>query len=130
MFRSKSQTQLLLGQQEAVNWSALYMVYEEWAWQDEMLAKQYLTAAPAGETGQWNTGTNILDFVPEDAALDLIVGGTDGKVHLLHNIQAYADTGALQVTGMTGIIGRSLHLNTSKSQEHIGFSRRFYNTCH
>ena len=91
-------------QHEAVDWPALHLVYEEWAWRNEMLAKQYLKAATTRETGQWNTTSGIIDFVQEDYVLDLIVGGTDGKVYLLHNIQAFADTGDFKVTG---IIGRS-----------------------
>jgi hypothetical protein len=102
MFCSKLQTWRLMELQEAVDWSALCLDYKEWAWRDGMLAQQYLIDATTGETGQWNTTSGILDFVQEDDVLDLIVGGTDGKVYLLHNIQAYADTGALQITGIIG----------------------------
>ena len=104
MFRSKLQTRHLMEQREATDWPALYLVYEEWAWRDMMLAKQYLPYAKKRENDQWNTTTAIIDFVQEDDVLDLIVGGIDGKVYLLHNIQAYEHTGEFQVAG---IIGRS-----------------------
>jgi hypothetical protein len=95
-------------QQAAQDWPALYMDYEEWTWSEEMIAKQYMKSATPWEAGFWDSIAGIVDFVQEDDVLDLLVGGTDGKVYLLHNVQALADRGESQ---LFGIIGRSFTSN-------------------
>jgi hypothetical protein len=95
-------------QQEAQDWLELYFDYEEWAWSEVMIAKQYMKSATPWEAGFWDSITDIVDFVQEDDVLDILVGGTDGKVYLLHNIQAVSDWGESQ---LFGIIGKSFNSN-------------------
>jgi hypothetical protein len=108
MYRSKSKTRELMWQQEAQYWLELYFDYEEWAWSEVMIAKQYMKSATPWEAGFWDSIHDIVDFVQEDDVLDILVGGTDGKVYLLHNIQAVSDRGESQ---LFGIIGKSFTSN-------------------
>jgi hypothetical protein len=99
MYRSKSKTRQRMRQQAAQDWPALYMEYEKWAWSEEMIAKQYVKSSTPWEAGFWDSISDIVDFVQEDDVLDILVGGKDGKVYLLHNIQALADRGEAQLCG-------------------------------
>jgi hypothetical protein len=100
MYRLKSKTRELMRQQEAQDWLELYFDYEEWAWSEAMIAKQYMKSATPWEAGFWDSVADIVDFVQEDDVLDILVGGTDGKVYLLHNIQAVSDWGESQLFGI------------------------------
>jgi hypothetical protein len=48
------------------------------------------------------TDQALVELMDSDDNLDIIVGGTDGLLHLLHNVQAAVNNGSLRVAGIMG----------------------------
>lgn len=83
-------------------WSEVYNDYirrEELEWN---LSTQYLADIEIMRKQPMVTDIELIAWTRSDFNVDIVVGSTDRKFHLLHNTQAYYQNGDFQVAGISG----------------------------
>ena len=88
----------------ATTWAELYRDYIDSPAARARLAEYFLYDANSLATGDIRIFTvpALVEFLNSDDNMDIIVGGTDGLLYLLHNVQAVISNDILQVAGIVG----------------------------
>ena len=102
MFRSQRITAHLMEREEATDWKQVYQQYMKRLHDEGRLAEMYLMDLHKMEGQQPLTAAGIMRLLRNDSMVDIIVGGTDGKLHLLHNLQMVEENGTFLVAGISG----------------------------
>ena len=88
--------------EEATDWRDVYQLYMKQLHDEQRVAQDYLQDLHTMEAQQPLTASGLMRVLRSDSMVDIIVGGLDGKFHLLHNLQVAEDNGILQVAGISG----------------------------
>jgi hypothetical protein len=86
----------------ATDWAEAYQHYMKRLHDEEQLAADYLQDLQSIKAQQPLTAAGIMRLLRSDSMIDIIVGGTDGRFHLLHNFQMVVENGTLLVAGISG----------------------------
>ena len=107
----------------AADWAEVYQRYMQRLHEEQRLANDYLQDWHTIEAQQPLTAAGIMRLLRSDSMIDLIVGATDGKFYLLHNLQMSVENDTFQVAGISG------RAFTSKYRQIVGTtSSAFFET--
>jgi hypothetical protein len=66
------------------------------------LAKQYLQGMERWSAERVTSSADLMQMMNNDANVDIIIGGTDRKYYLLHNIYVSSSHGNCWISGISG----------------------------
>ena len=94
-------------------WSEVYTDYLRREILERDLATQYLADLEILRIQPMSTDIELIAWTRSDLNVDILVGCTDRKFYLLHNVQAFYCNGTMRVVGIAGVRFKSPFLQVS-----------------